>query len=432
MSLFEDTNPKALKELLAEISSRAMALPDFQRDFVWEPSATQELIVSIAKDYPAGSILRVRDEKRVFAAREFEGAPPLNGYKHTFLVLDGQQRLTSLYQAFFGVGEHWYFLDLKQLVDGADFEEAISYERAKTKRVRALESLERQAAELILPLGALKGGGGGFLDWMLNVTGPMPADERTALLDKLKTINSRWIKTIDEYRFPVVTLSSDTEPDALCTIFETLNRTGVKLSVFELLTARFWPKNINLRALWDKAREKYTILEDFDVDPYYALQALSLACRKAPSCKRSDVLNLNNEDIETWWTKIIEGLATSLNILREDCKVVLPKWLPYQTMLAPMAAVLAKLGQPKTAEAGAQRENLKRWFWCAVFGQAYENAPNSQSARDVTELINWLGGGPLPETISAVRFDPKSLRDVTPRQRSIYRDLPLRFSSTGI
>jgi uncharacterized protein with ParB-like and HNH nuclease domain len=64
MSLFEDTNPKALKELLAEISSRAMALPDFQRDFVWEPGATQELIVSIANDYPAGSILRVRDEKR--------------------------------------------------------------------------------------------------------------------------------------------------------------------------------------------------------------------------------------------------------------------------------------------------------------------------------------------------------------------------------
>jgi hypothetical protein len=60
--------------------------------------------------------------------------------------------------------------------------------------------------------------------------------------------------------------------------------------------------------------------------------------------------------------------------------------LPYQTMLAPMAAVLAKLGQPKTAEAGAQREKLKRWFWCGVFGQAYEKAPNSQSARDVRRI----------------------------------------------
>src|SRR6266436_4288746 len=277
MSLFEDTNPKALKDLLGEINSRTMALPDFQRDFVWEPGATQELIVSIANDYPAGSILRVRDEKRVFAAREFEGAPVLDSYKHTFLVLDGQQRLTSLYQAFFGVGEHRYYLDLKKLIDGADFEEAISYERAKTKRVKARERFEHQAKELILPLNVLKDGAGGFLDWMLKVTDPMPSDQRTQMLDALKRINTQWVKTIEDYRFPVVTLSNETQPDALCTIFETLNRTGVKLSVFELLTARFWPQNINLRELWEKAREKFSILEDFDVDPYYVLQAISLA-----------------------------------------------------------------------------------------------------------------------------------------------------------
>src|SRR6266487_1031979 len=137
MNIFEDTNPRALKDLLSEIHTRTSVLPDFQRDFVWEPGATQELIVSIANNYPAGSILRVRDAKRVFAAREFEGAPALNGKKHTFLVLDGQQRLTSLYQAFFGVGEHRYYLDLKKLVDGADFEEAVSHERTTTKRMNA-------------------------------------------------------------------------------------------------------------------------------------------------------------------------------------------------------------------------------------------------------------------------------------------------------
>ncbi len=104
MNLFEDTNPRALKDLLSEIHNRTTVLPDFQRDFVWEPSATQELIVSIASNYPAGSILRVRDAKRLFAAREFEGAPPLDGANHTFLVLDGQQRLTSLYQAFMASG----------------------------------------------------------------------------------------------------------------------------------------------------------------------------------------------------------------------------------------------------------------------------------------------------------------------------------------
>lgn len=421
MSLFEDTNPRALKDLLAEIHGLTMALPDFQRDFVWEPGATQELIISIANNYPAGSLLRVRDVKGVFAAREFEGAPPLEGQKHTFLVLDGQQRLTSLYQAFYGVGEHRYYLNLAKLIEGADFEEAIFHVRATTKWAKAREDFGLQAKELILPLSVLRGGAGGFLQWLLQTTNPMPAEQRTQMLDDLTIINDQWIKTIDDYHFPVVTLSDKTEPDALCTIFETLNRTGVKLSVFELLTARFWPQNINLRSLWDTARTKYPIIEDFEVDPYYVLQGISLASRKTPSCKRSDVLNLTASDINNWWEKVVVGLTTGLEILRDDCKVMLPKWLPYQTMLPPLAAVLARTGNPKTAEAGAQREKLKRWFWCAVFGQAYESAPNSQSAKDVVEILQWFDKSELPETVTTFRFDPRALRDVTPRQRSIYR-----------
>jgi len=421
MNIFEDTNPRALKDLLAEIHNRSTVLPDFQRDFVWEPGATQELIVSIANNYPAGSILRVRDAKRVFAAREFEGAPPLDGTRHTFLVLDGQQRLTSLYQAFYGVGEHRYFLDLEKLIDGADFEEAIFNVRATTKWARAREDFTVQAKEMRLPLSVLKGGAGGFLQWILQVTNPMPSEDRSRMLDALTRLNEDWIKTIDDYHFPVVTLSDRTEPDALCTIFETLNRTGVKLSVFELLTARFWPRNIKLRALWDKAQTDYPIIADFEVDPYYVLQGISLASRKAPSCKRSDVLNMDASDITEWWDKVVLGLATGLSILRDDCKVVLPKWLPYQTMLPPLAAVLARANSPKTAEAGAQREMLKRWFWCAVFGQVYEGAPNSKSAKDVVEILPWFAGGDLPESVASFRFDPRALRDATPRQRAIYR-----------
>ena len=198
MSLFEDTNPRALKDLLGEINSRTTVLPDFQRDFVWDPAATQELIVSIANNYPAGSLLRVRDRRKAFAAREFEGAPKLNGHTHTFLVLDGQQRLTSLYQAFYGVGEHLYFLDLRKLLSGADFDESIFHVRSAAKYAKDLGKFEVQCKELILPLSVLKGGSGGFLQWLLQVTNPLPPEERTKLLDALTAINEQWIKTIDE------------------------------------------------------------------------------------------------------------------------------------------------------------------------------------------------------------------------------------------
>ena len=285
MSLFEVTNPRELKSLLSEIHNKVMVLPDFQRDFVWEPAATQELIVSIANNYPAGSILRVRDTQRAFAAREFEGAPVLDGAIHTFLVLDGQQRLTSLYQAFYGIGEHRYYLDLKKLKNGSDFEEAILHVRSSTKWVRKRESIEIQAQELLLPLSVLKNGSGGYAAWSRKVVRMHTDAERIPLEDALDKIHDTWIQVIDDYHFPVVTLSNTTQPDALCTIFETLNRTGVKLSVFELLTARFWPQNINLRGLLDDAQSKYPIIKDFEVDPYYILQAIALASRKNPSCK---------------------------------------------------------------------------------------------------------------------------------------------------
>jgi hypothetical protein len=421
MSLFEDTNPRALKELLLEIHNRTTVLPDFQRDFVWEPGATQELIVSIANNYPAGSLLRVRDAQRVFAAREFEGAEPIGSNKHTFLVLDGQQRLTSLYQAFYGVGEHRYFIDLRQLMDGGDFEEAIFHVRATTKWAKSMEDIELQARDLTLPLSVLKGGSGGFTQWSRKVARKLSDAERVKLEDSLDSIEEQWIKVMDDYHFPVVTLSADTEPDALCTIFETLNRTGVKLSVFELLTARFWPRNINLRALWDKALADHPVIADFDVDPYYVLQGISLAGRKAPSCKRNDVLNMEAADIEQWWGPVVDGLAAGLRLLRDDCKVLLPKWLPYQTMLAPLAAVLARVEESTGPEMGVRREKLKQWFWCAVFGQVYESAPNSKAAKDVVEVVPWLSGGSAPESVSTFRFDPRALREVTPRQRSIYR-----------
>ncbi|KAB2964426.1 MAG: DUF262 domain-containing protein [Thermoanaerobaculia bacterium] len=421
MSLFEDTNPHALKNLLAEIHNRTTALPNFQRDFVWDPGATQELIVSIANNYPAGSILRVRDTKRVFVPREFEGAPVLDGARHTFLVLDGQQRLTSLYQAFFGVGEHRYFLKLRRLMDGADIDEAIMHVRASTKWAQRRASFELQAQELLLPLSELQGGAGRFGQWSRRVARTLKGSERIALEDALDEIEERWIKTIDDYHFPVVTLSDKTEPAALCTIFETLNRTGVKLSVFELLTARFWPADLNLRSLWEQAVNEHRPLDLFEVDPYYVLQGIALASRRAPSCKRSDVLGLQVDDVRAWWGPVAKGLARGLEILRDDCKVMLPKWLPYSTMLPPLAAVLARAGAVKGPEEGVRRERLKQWFWCAVFGQAYETSPNSEAARDVSELLDWLKGGPAPQTVTGFRFDPRALRDVTPRQRSVYR-----------
>jgi hypothetical protein len=430
MSIFEDTNPRDLKELLGQIHSRETVLPDFQRDFVWDPGETKELIVSIAQNYPAGSLLRIRNTKNLFACRAFAGAPPLDGHHGTYLVLDGQQRLTSLYQAFYGVGEHRYFLNVKKLLDGGDIEESVFFVRANHATAKAFEKFENQARDLVMPLAVLKNGATGFSHWSMQVaqhaaTGaPEGMQAAFGTLGRLtEEVGKRWVQTMDDYRFPVVTLADSTSAASVCTIFETLNRTGVKLGPFELLTARFWPLGVNLRALWQEARDAYPIIDDFDVDPYYLLQSISLVARRTPACKRSDVLDLSADHIRTWWGPTVRGLARGLAMLRDDCGVIVPKWLPAAPTLVTLAAVLARLGEQPGPAAGATRQKLVRWYWCAVFGQVYDQAPNTRAVRDFTEILEWIAGGALPDTIAGFRFDPAVLTQTTPNQRTLYRGL---------
>lgn len=421
MNLYEDTNPHELKELLGQIDKGDTVLPDFQRDFVWDPNATMELIISIAQNYPAGSLLRIRNTHNLFAYREFEGAPPVNGRLPTFLILDGQQRLTSLYQAFFGKGENRYFINLKKMMAGADFEDCIFNLKSNHSKVKAYEQLEVQANEQILPLDVLKGGSGEYSRWVRKIARRQSSEaDRIKLEDQLDGIDY-WIQTIDDYKFPVVTLTDATTAEAVCTIFETLNRTGVKLSPFELLTARFWHQGLNLRQLWAEAKEKYPILEDFYIDPYYVLQIVSLVSKSKPSCKRMDVLALEKDAIDKHWPACIQGLQQALTFMRDDCGVLTSGLLPYYTIVIPMAAIFAALLEYHGPQVGMVKDRVGQWFWCAVFGQKYESSPNSQSAIDFSEVVAWVKGGAVPEAISAFRFDSAMLRDTTGRQRAVYR-----------
>src|SRR2546425_119576 len=155
-----------LKFLLESIHNLEVALPDFQRDFVWDPRETEELIESICQNFPAGSLLRIKNSAGFyFTPREFAGAPSLDGHAPSYLILDGQQRLTSLYQAFYGVGNHRYFIELKGLMDGGDLEDYVFYLR-KNEAKKYLGTLMQQAESLTFPFNNLFGESGGFEVWL--------------------------------------------------------------------------------------------------------------------------------------------------------------------------------------------------------------------------------------------------------------------------
>jgi hypothetical protein len=237
------------------------------------------------------------------------------------------------------------------------------------------------------------------------------------------------VQPIEQYEFPMVTLNESTSGEAVCTIFETLNRTGVKLSVFDLLTARFWAQALNLRQLWEDARTDDDVLDDYEIDPYYVLQIVGLlepgvdkgGQPRAPSLKRSAILQMNVEQARAGWGPAVQGLCAVLGMLRDDCGVLAPGLIPYNTILIPMAAVWASQRTAKGADEGANRVKLLQWFWCSVFGQRYENAPNSQAEKDFSELLRWMRGGPQPESVEEFATDGLNLREIKPRQRAVYR-----------
>jgi len=431
-----------LKFILEMIHNREMALPDFQRDFVWDPFATDELIESIIKNFPAGSLLRIKNGKQLlFKPREFKDAPELNNAsKPAYLILDGQQRLTSLYQAFYGVGEHRFYLNLADLETGKDLEDCAFYLRADDGDEK-YGTIEKQAGTLVFPLARVFGMSGGFSAWqsqVLRIRGGTDASRIYDLQERLSKLHELWIKPIEEYEFPMVTLNEETSGTAVCTIFETLNRTGVKLSVYDLLTARFWPSDFNLRQKWEEAQEDNSILAEFKIDPYYVLQVIALLQPgldkdgkvRAPSVKRSAILDVKVDQAHRGWDAAIAGLAEALTILREDCGVLEPSVLPYNTIAVPMAAAWATQKGIKGVGTGASRLKILRWFWCSVFGQKYENSPNSQAEKDFAELQRWMSGGQPPESVNEFRFD-LNLRQVNPRQRAVYRGVMALILQNG-
>lgn len=411
-----DSDKKHLTYLLDQIEHRDLALPDFQRDFVWKPGETRELVRSVMQSFPAGTILLMQGGAKHFGPRAFADAPTLGDQEPTYLVLDGQQRLTSLSLAFSGRGEHQYFLNVGELLSGFDIDEAVEvWHRSK---VGNWATIDGQAKDLVLPLSRLTH----FADWKDEVIeardGAFSVEERKDLKKQLNEIERSWIRPVLQYQFPVTTLSSDTSLDAVCTIFETLNRTGVKLSVFDLLVARGYAQGVELRALNDEVRAQYPLLVEFDIDPYYVLQVVATLVKGNPT--RSTVLGLNvKEEVEPYWHRASRYLSESLKMLQTECGILSKKDVPYRTMLLTMAAAWPEIVAATGPEIGARREQMRRWFWCATFAQRYETQANTRTQNDVPELRAWLRGeGSAPEVTQSGEL--RSFRQISSSTQALY------------
>nr|WP_246405565.1 DUF262 domain-containing protein [Modestobacter versicolor] len=417
--------------MLQEIEAKRLALPDFQRDFVWDPAATRDLLVSIMSKFPSGSLLMLRQPStgiHAFAPRAFAGAPDLSvNATPPMLVLDGQQRLTSLYQAHRGVGDARYLVNLASLVDSAspldveavDFDALVTFETVKAGRPIQSDNADWQKDNWVFPVHQYLQADAGFDAWVEQAVAHHGGDSDTQLSRRLRlsSVRRALLTPLGSYNFPVVELDEQTTMIAVCKIFETLNLRGVKLSVFELITARVWAYGQNLRDLWASARQQHQVLVDYNVDPYNVLQAVTL--RSTGSAQRAKVLDLRAENIQAHWNTVIEGYADALEFVRDQCWVQTEKWLPYGMILVPMAAAWDVIRDAPSKKRGVALERMKQYF-----GAPY-SPPTSIKAETVRHRQTtcccehgWPARVTLPQRLSPTLHSTK-VRSRTPARTAV-------------
>ena len=252
-----------------------------------------------------------------------------------------------------------------------------------------------------------------------------------ATKQRFRALRDRYLLPLRSYGFPVVTLPETTPIEAVCTVFETLNRTGKPLGPFELLTARFYPDGVNLRDLWAEAVDAYPVLDTFDIDPYSLLQGVCLRARG--SAQRSDVLGrLKATDVTDHWAKIVAGITSVIDLLNA-AGILTPRYLPYTMLLVPMAAVWEEIRQLQPLHRAATLARLERFFWCSVFASNYDQGANSQAGADYQKLREWLfdPDKPKPEAVNSLGLTTSVLRSATVRRKALYNGILALTVKTG-
>jgi hypothetical protein len=446
------THPVALKDLMRECHEGKLQLPDFQRGWVWDQDRIIDLLASISEGFPVGALMTLDASGEVaFAVRPVEGAPPAHKPLEAYL-LDGQQRMTSLYQSTSTRSPvltqtakkrparlHFYF-DIKDALNPNAArreaivtvpEDRIICENFGRDIARDLSTEEAEFAALHFPIDRIFEAQlwvQAALTWVLK--------DMEARKDHMALINEFSIKVINnfaDYQVPVITLGKDTSRAAVCLVFEKVNTGGKALDAFELITAMYAGEEFHLRDDWKVRRDrllKQPVLAN--VEPVEFLQAISLLHTKAVRVKteaegrdppaisatRNSLLQIPLSAYLECADRVEQGYVTAAKFLHA-LKIFRVRDLPYQTQLEPLAAILAQLGP--NWENDAIRKLLAQWYWCGVFGELYGSAVESRFALDIRDVPRWIAGGPIPQTIERGDFREERLRTLRTRLSAAYK-----------
>lgn len=441
------TNDRQITDLMKTIHAGATQLPDFQRGWVWDDNRIRALIASITCNYPVGAamFLEYGNENVRFKYRVIEGSPS-QGAVPSELILDGQQRLTSIYSALYSDKpvktrtdkgkdiERYYYIDIQKAIDPTvDRIEAIMSVPA-SKVVTSnfgrdidldLSTPEKEYEHRLFPLNIV-------LDFMKTATWQQCYFQYygldAAVVQEFMNFQNLITMPTIQYKMPVILLGKETPKEAVCQVFENVNTGGVSLTVFELITAVFAMDDFELRKDWDERKNKYFSGDLLSVttatDFLTACTLLSSYIRGGTvSCKKKDVLNLTLSDYKKYADDLAEGFVEAEKILQEE-RIFVSRDLPYTTQLIPLAVLCTLLADGNKIKITNIKNKIKQWYWCGVFGELYGSANETRYVNDVVGVMDWINNnGPAPKTVQEAYFNPTRLLTLQSRQSAAYKGI---------
>jgi hypothetical protein len=426
--------------IIENCSSTNWVLPSFQRYFDWKKEDIRSFLESVFDGYYVGSFL-LWDAK----GEPELGVQTIKGvvreekeWKKDLVILDGQQRITSLYYAMCAPNEP-HFEDESRWRDTRIFKEHPLYFYIDfgsfLKDPKSLEMIkisnrkmsdEECFKSLLFPMWKLEKHGHWLAEFGKFLRSESQNNEK---IDEIReAIRSKLYYVWEEYEIPYISLPKSMGIDQVTEIFEQLNTKGKPLSVFDLLVARLFKYDIRLKDLWDETCREYskTIFrysKTIERIPIYILQAISLYYHESSSAKRSDILDIFKniyvkrpeyrfEDHWIEFSKYLNKALEKLENLRDGFGVKDEKEVPFDSMIPVLAALLRTIDNQENKASCYKK--LDKWYWSAVFTNAYSQAAESQMTTDFREVRDWFGDdSKTPKTVTKMIDDLPKLNLLT-------------------
>ncbi|EOY5416948.1 DUF262 domain-containing protein [Cronobacter turicensis] len=356
------SNPR-LASLLSDVERGNIKIPAFQREYVWVDEQIMGLLDSIYCGYPVGSLLLWSTKEELKHERNVGGflLPNVADEYPVSYVLDGQQRLTSL----FGV-----FNSDKPTSDK---------ELAERFNVCFIPSTKEFVhASVAEPHNSIN------LNIILDTTKLLPEMQKFSIEEQkeIATLTERF----KDYEFPIVTIKDRTNQE-VCRVFQRINSSGTSLSTLELLSAWTWSEEFNLRheieALLDSVAERgYEQLDE------------TLLMRCLTSIVNGGIDSDSLVDVAP--ATLIQGMSTlkqslyaAMDFLETELKIKNIVFLPFPIMLVPLVSFFSKNLKPNAN----QLSMIKKWFWACSFLQRYKAGTNTFVVDDI-KTMNSLATDP--------------------------------------